>query len=242
VVKKLIETGRKQAERFGTKIKFGEAVGIFPTERGFKVNTFRESFEGKFVVLAIGSRRKRVSIEGLEKFIGAGVSFCAICDAPFFKGKIVGIVGNVDYTIHEGLELLKHASKVYLLTNGIRPQFSKNMKKHLNKFENIEKRIKKVIGKEKVEGIEFDDHSTLTLDGLFIALDPSSSESLARKLGIRLEKDLIVVDENKKTDVSGLYAVGDCVNKDKQIGLAVADGIKAALSIIRELKGVPKMH
>ncbi len=234
--KKLLEIGSNQAMKFGAEMKNEEVLGIQSSEKGYVVECSENKYEGKYIILAVGTRRTKPNIKNLDDFEGKGVSYCATCDAFFFKGKTVGVIGHSDYTLKEALELKEHASKVFILTNGEDLNISEAMKKHIENFEIINKKVAKCIGSEKLEEIEFEDGEKLKLHGLFIALDPSSPKTLTRKIGIEIEKGIIKVDSKQRTNIQNIYAIGDCANIEKQVGVAVGEGIRAALDIIRSSK------
>ena len=233
---KLLEIGMAQTKKFGAEIKKEEALSISPSENGYVVETSHGKYEGKFIILAVGTRRTRPNIKNIEKFEGKGVSYCATCDAFFFKDKVVAVLGNSDYTIKEALELKSHASKVIIITSGKELKSSEEMKKYLSEFEILNRKIISCYGESELEGVELDGGEKLELNGLFIALDPSSPLALARKLGLQIESGIIVTDKNQFTGIPGIYACGDCANKEKQLGVAVGEGIKAALAIIKEMR------
>lgn len=233
---KLLEIGINQAKRFGAEIRNEEALSISPGLNGYTVETAKRKYEGKYIVLAVGTRKEKPDIKNIELFEGKGISYCATCDAFFFKNKKVGVIGHKDYAIKEALELKVYTGEVYILTNGNMLNVSSEMEKHLNEFETIDKKIVSCYGSDKLEGIEFEDGEKLSLEGLFIALDPSSPLALAKKLGLKVEEGIIVTDKNQFTGIPGIYACGDCANKEKQVGVAVGEGIKAALSIIKEFR------
>jgi len=233
--KKLLEIGFFQAKKFGAEIKNEEALEIIPYSDSYIVETNKGKYQGKYIILAVGTKREKPNIKNIELFEGKGISYCAICDAFFFKNKKVAVIGHKDYAIKEALELKKHASKVYILTNANMLELSLEMKKHIDDFEVIDKKIISFFGKDKLEGIQFEDNDKLYLDGVFIAIDPTSPLTLAKKLGLRVEEGVIITDKNQFTGIPRIYACGDCANKEKQIGVAVGEGIKAALAIIREI-------
>ncbi len=233
---KLLETGKKQALKFGAEIKEEEVLEIIPSNDSYVVETSENEYRAKYIILAVGAKRSRPEIKNLEKFEGKGISYCAACDAFFFKGKKVGVIGYKDYAVKEALELLQHASKVYLLTNGSDLRISEEMKKHLEKFEIVKKKIVSCYGSENLEGITFEDGEKLEVQGIFIALEAASPLTLARKLGLRVENGIIVTDKNQFTGIPRIYACGDCANAQRQVGVAVGEGIKAALEIIKRIR------
>lgn len=231
------ENGIKQAKNLGIKVVEKEVVGIqygTTNEVNFEVKVANqgrdEKYEATIVVLATGSNRNKPNIYGIKEFEGRGVSYCAICDAPFYRNKNVAVLGNGDYAIEEVENLLPIANKVLMLTNG--ENTAENRKKiNINK-----KKIKEVQGDSKVRAIEFEDGTVEEIDGIFIAQGIASSTDFARKIGARIENNNIVVNENMETTINNLYACGDCTGGILQVPKAVYDGTKAGLAIIKKLR------
>ncbi len=231
------ENGIKQAKNLGIKVVEKEVVGIqygTTNEVNFEVKVANqgrdEKYEATIVVLATGSNRNKPNIYGIKEFEGRGVSYCAVCDAPFYRNKNVAVLGNGDYAIEEVENLLPIANKVLMLTNG--ENTAENRKKiNINK-----KKIKEVQGDSKVRAIEFEDGTVEEIDGIFIAQGIASSTDFARKIGARIENNNIVVNENMETTINNLYACGDCTGGILQVSKAVYDGTKAGLAIIKKLR------
>ena len=231
------ENGIKQAKNLGIKVVEKEVVGIqygTTNEVNFEVKVANqgrdEKYEATIVVLATGSNRNKPNIYGIKEFEGRGVSYCAVCDAPFYRNKNVAVLGNGDYAIEEVENLLPIANKVLMLTNG--ENTAANRKKiNINK-----KKIKEVQGDSKVRAIEFEDGTVEEIDGIFIAQGIASSTDFARKIGARIENNNIVVNENMETTINNLYACGDCTGGILQVSKAVYDGTKAGLAIIKKLR------
>ncbi len=222
----LIEIGKKQAKNLGVELISDEVVGI-NWDGNYQVATVNTEFSGKAVIFAVGAQRNKAKIEGISEFEGQGVSYCAVCDAFFYRNKTVAVLGNSEYANHELKELLPTAAKAYLLTNG------KNAETEVpENVEIITKPIKKLIGNGKLEGIEFETGESLAVDGLFVALGTAGAADLARKVGAETENGKIVVDEKMKTNLPGLFAAGDCIGGVLQVSVAVGEGAKAALSAI----------
>ena len=231
------ENGIKQAKNLGIKVVEKEVVGIqygTTNEVNFEVKVANqgrdEKYEATIVVLATGSNRNKPNIYGIKEFEGRGVSYCAVCDAPFYRNKNVAVLGNGDYAIEEVENLLPIANKVLMLTNG--ENTAENRKKiNINK-----KKIKELQGDSKVRAIEFEDGTVEEIDGIFIAQGIASSTDFARKIGARIENNNIVVNENMETTINNLYACGDCTGGILQVSKAVYDGTKAGLAIIKKLR------
>ncbi len=232
----LLELGKKQALKFGAEIREEEALEIIPSTDSYLVQTAKNEYRANYIILAVGAKRSKPEIKNLEKFENKGISYCAACDAFFFQGKKVGVIGYRDYAVKEALELLHHASAVYLLTNGNELRVSAGLEKHLENFEIIRKKITSLYGKERLEGVVFEDGEKLKVQGIFIALEPAAPLTLARKLGVKVENGIIVTDKNQFTGIARIYACGDCANGERQVGVAVGEGIRAALAIIRQIR------
>ncbi len=230
--KKLQEIGKKQAENLGVEIKEEEVVQI-EYQNHFIVSTLNHTYEAKTVILATGSARKKVDIKGIKELEGKGVSYCAICDAFFFKGKEVAVLGSKEYALHEAQILLPIAKSVTMLTNG-----EEAIQKRTEGIEIEEKKVRELRGIEHVEEVTFEDNTSKKIEGLFVALGTASSSDLARKLGVKLDKNTnhIIVNDKMETNLPGLYACGDCVGGTLQIAKAVYEGMVAGMSAIEYLK------
>lgn len=226
----LIQNGIKQATRLGVEYAKEEVVSISYQEN-FEVKTRDYIYIGKTVLLATGTSRNTPNIKGIKEFEGKGVSYCAICDAFFYRGKKVAVLGNGDYALNEAKELLPVVSSVTMLTNGKELVQNRDIS-----VPEINTTIREVRGEGKVQEVEFSDDSTMKVDGIFVAEGTASSSDLARKLGAITNGKNIVVDENSKTNIPGLYAAGDCTGGLLQVSKAVYEGAKAGLSIINQLR------
>ena len=221
----LIEIGKKQAENLGAELLAAEAVGI-NWDGNYKIETTAGDFFAKAVILAVGSPRNKAKIEGITEFEGVGVSYCAVCDAFFYRNKTVAVLGNGEYANHEIKELLPTASKVYLFTNGKEPETL------IDNVEAVTLKIKKIYGDGKLQGVEFENGEKVELDGLFVALGTAGASDFAKKIGAETENNKIIVDENMKTSIPGLFAAGDCIGGLLQVSVAVGEGAKAAMAAI----------
>ena len=229
--KELFEKGIKQAQNLGVKLVKDEIVRIEKKEEIFLVNSIKEDYKSKVVILATGNKKTRPNIKGIEEFEGKGISYCAICDGFFYKNKNVAVVGSGNYAILETMELIGVAKNITILTNG----------KELPEYraENVDlnsKEIKQIQGDKKVEEIEFKDNSKLKVDGIFIAEGVAGSTDFAQKLGAMTNKNNILVNENMQTTIKGLYACGDCTGGLLQVSKAVYEGAKAGIEIINYLR------
>lgn len=234
--KELNENGIKQAKRIGVKFLEKEVVSIKYFENDcYEVIVANqgkdEKYIAKTIVLATGTNRNRPNIKGIKEFEGRGISYCAICDAPFFRNKDVGVLGNGDYAIKEIEELLPVVKSVTMLTDGLEPIEYRNENLNINT-----KKIREFRGNNIIEEVEFEDNTTENINGIFIAQGVATSVDFAKKLGAMIEKDYIVVNEKMETTVPNIYACGDCTGGLLQISKAVYQGTVAGLEVIRKLK------
>lgn len=228
----LIADGISQAKRIGANVLSDEVVGISYNGK-LVVQTKEKEYMADSVVIATGSSRSAPNIKGLKEFEGLGVSYCAVCDAFFYKGKDVAVLGSGEYAVHEALELLSTSKSVTLLTNG----------KSLNAIVpagigiNL-KEIESFQGDEILNKVLFKDGTSLDAAGVFVAVGVAGSSALAKKIGVETDGTKIVVDENMATPVPGLFAAGDCTGGMLQISKAVYDGAKAGTEVIKYLRKI----
>lgn len=230
--KELVSNGINQAKKLGAEYINEEVVALESKDNIFKVVTNLNEYLAKAVVIATGALRNVSSINGLKEFEGKGVSYCAMCDAFFFKNKDVAVLGNGSFAMHEILELLPVVNTVSVLTNG---------KEKLNireeKVKVFDKNIKKVSGTDRLEKVEFEDNTDISVDGVFVAEGVATSIDFARRIGAEIKGNNIVVDNDYMTSVAGLFAAGDCIGGLLQISKSVSDGAKAGVSVINYLRG-----
>ena len=196
----------------------------------FEVKTVNENYTAKNVVLATGNKKNKPDIKNIEKFDGKGVSYCAICDGFFYRGKDVVVIGNGNYAIAETNDLINIVNHVTILTNGKKiPEF---------RAENVDIENRKAVaieGNDNVEAVELDDGTKLKTDGVFVAQGVAGSTDFARKIGALVKNEKIVVNEKMQTTVEGLYACGDCIGGTLQVAKAVNDGMIAGIDIIKNM-------
>lgn len=232
---------KEQAERFGAEIKFEEVDGIESKDGKFIVKTSAAEYEAKSVILAFGLTPRDLGVPGEKDYIGKGVSYCATCDAPFFKNKTVAIIGGGNSAIDAALVLSKIAAKVYLVhrRDGFRAEDA--LVCQLRETKNIEPVLNSVA--KEVKGGEFveklvvmdvnDENKTreLEVDGIFIEIGLlPKTEWINNFLKID-EKGQIVKDKKCATTVPGVFAAGDVSDVVyKQIIIAAGEGVTAALA------------
>lgn len=232
--KELLENGRAGAQRLGVVFHDTELLelGITP-ELKFEAETTlgKETYDA--VLIAVGAARRRPSVKGIGEFEGRGVSYCAVCDAFFYRGKNVAVIGQGRYAVHEAETLRQTSASVTLLTNGSEPDAEIP-----DGIDIIDKKISEIVGDSKVRAVMFGDGSKKETDGVFIAMGSAGSGEIARKTGVSAENGVIITDKDMATNIPGIYAAGDCTGGLMQISKAVADGAIAAMSMIRFLKAL----
>jgi thioredoxin reductase (NADPH) len=228
--KDLIKDGIEGAKRLGANIISSEVLGISYSDK-FVVITKEKEYYADSVLIATGTSRSVPKIKGLKEFEGHGVSYCAVCDAFFYRGKDVAVLGDGEYALHEALELLPTSKSVTLLTNGKQP--STFIPDKINVNTSI---IDSLKGDNVIDSIAFQDGSSLAVSGLFVAIGVAGSTDLAKKLGAATENNKILIDENMVTNIPGLFAAGDCTGGLLQISKAVYEGAKAGTEVIKYLR------
>ena len=233
----LHNVGVAQARNLGIEIIEKEVIGIKYVESeelAYEIIVANqgkdEKYIAKVVILATGANRKQPNIQGIKEFEGRGVSFCAVCDGAFYKKKDVAVLGSKEYAIGEMEELLPIANSVVLLTNG------EKALENRNNVEINEKEIREFRGDTKVREVLFKDGSIKKIDGIFIAQGTASSIDFARKIGAKIENNVVLVNEDMETTVRNIYACGDCTGGILQVSKAVYEGTKAGLAIIKRLR------
>lgn len=212
--KELEERGRRQAEMLGIELREEEITGLDFDGR-FVVSTTEGAYKADGVVLTMGSPRNVPKVKNITDFEGRGVSYCAVCDAFFFKGKDVAVLGTGEYAHHEKEVLEPVAGSVAMIG---------------------EDEAAAVEGGDVLEYVIKKDGSRIPVSGLFVAMGSAGSSDLARKLGAAVDGNKIVVDKDMKTNVPGLYAAGDSTGGLLQVAKAVHEGAAAGLAAAKELK------
>ena len=228
--RQLVRQGIAQAINTGAQVIDDEVVCIAYDEK-FVVKTKDGQYEADAVLIATGTSRTTPRIKGIRELEGIGISYCAICDAFFYRGKNVAVMGNGEYAVHEALELKPIVGSVTILTDG------KPMEAEVPEgVEVVDKEIEAFEGNDVLEGVLFKDGTRIPFSGVFIAIGVAGSTDLARKVGAIIDGNRIVVDENMATSIPGLYAAGDCTGGLLQIAKAVYEGAKAGTEIVKFLR------
>lgn len=244
----LMELFRKQVAALGVEIVQEEVIRIdkILTGNSFVVTTEKNSYDAKAIILAIGTKRRKLNVAGEDKFLGKGVSYCANCDAPLFKKKIVAVVGGSDAAAMSALLISEYAKKVYIIYRKSDLRAEPITVEKIKKNKKIEiiynANVSKISGKDFVESVLLDNGKELKIDGLFIEIGTTPSLALTKPLGLNTDSlGYIITNEKMETNVEGVFAVGDIVKKDlRQIITACSDGAIAALSAYKYIKQIKR--
>lgn len=222
--------GIEGAKALGVQFVTTEAVGLTYMDK-LTVETLAGDFPADAVILATGASRAAPHIPGLAGLEGHGVSYCATCDAFFYRGRDVAVLGSGEYALHEVQALLPVVKSVTLLTNGspLTASFPPEVTV-------CPEKVSAILGEERVSGVELNGGKTVALSGVFVALGVAGSTALARKLGAEVDGNRILVDEHMQTTLPGLYAAGDCTGGLLQVAKAVYEGALAGTEAAKALR------
>lgn len=231
----LFDRGIAQAKDLGVHFLEAQVLGISGFDT-FTVKTTAGDIETESVILATGGKRTAPAIPGIREYEGRGVSYCAVCDAFFYRGREVAVLGNSDFALHEAEELKNVTPSVTIYTNGEKPEFSREHSITVNTM-----KIQSIEGEQTVSGLRMENDMSVQeegkqevsfypAEGVFVALGTAGSTEIARQMGAELtEKGNIKVNENMETTIPGLFAAGDCTGELLQIAKAVYEGSVAGI-------------
>ncbi len=224
-----------------------EVTKVTQKEERINVYVNKGEYEAFSLVIATGASFRRLEVEGEEEFIGRGVSWCAVCDGYFFKGKEVVVVGGGNIAVEDALYLSSICKKIYLIHRRDKLRALDYLQKEVFKKENIKilwnSTVKKIRGKDFVEEVVIENNKenkidTLKVNAVFIAIGITPNTQIYRGLIDMNEEGFIITDENMATSSPYIYACGDCRRRPlRQLITAAGEGAIAALSVYRQLKG-----
>jgi thioredoxin reductase (NADPH) len=242
----LMQRMLQQAERFGTRVLYEDAVRVNLQEHPFTVETSAGNvFRCLALIIATGASPRRLGLPSEEKFFGRGVSTCATCDGWFYRDKVVCVIGGGDSAMEEALYLTHHASKVYVIHRRDQLRASKIMQERAFKNPKIEfiwnTVVTEILGDQTVTGVRLKnvktgEESELPLDGVFLAIGHEPNTKLFEGQLELDERGYIVVDRYQRTSVPGVFAAGDCHDHTfRQAVTAAGFGCAAAIMAERWL-------
>jgi thioredoxin-disulfide reductase len=244
----LTQKFKEHLEKYEIEPVMEEVVKI-EKENFFKVVTTQNEYLSKTIIIATGSNPKKLNVPGEKEFYHKGVSYCSVCDMPLFPKKTVAIIGGGNSALESGILASKICQKAYIINKNPKFKGDKILFEEVSKKENVEiiynALTQEIYGDEFVKGIKYLDQNTgeikdLKVDGVFIhiGLKPNT-DFVPDEWQIKNEYGEIIVNELCQTKIPGLFAAGDVTNiPHKQIGIAVGQGIIAALEVVRYLNSL----
>lgn len=228
----LAANGIKGAQRLGVRVVDDEVFEISAEADGsFLVTAGSGNFQAPALILAAGTSRQAPPLKGLKEYEGKGVSYCAVCDAFFYRNLPVAVLGSGEYAVSEASHLQAVASSVTILTNGEEMQASVPEGIAVNTG-----KIREITGKDLLSQVIFEDESVLDTEGVFVAIGTASSVDLARKLGVVDPEGKIAFNDDLSTFVPGFYTAGDCNKGLLQVAKAVYEGAVAGSSAAKYVR------
>ena len=237
----LVDTFYEQVVDLGVDIEIGEVKSI---ENGEIKKVFVDDtvYETKTVIIATGVKHRKLNLEKEEEFIGSGIHFCATCDGPFYKNKVVAVVGGANSAVINAIYLSSLCDKVYLIYRGKDLKCEKKLKEKVSKLKNVEillnSNVIQYIGVDKLEKIVVKDlncEKEIQVDGLFLSIGMDPETSI--KLNLNKTDNDYYDSVDTLTNLPGIFVAGDCRNKNvRQVTTAVSDGTVAAINALNYLQ------
>ena len=236
----LVDMFYEQVVELGVDVEIGEVKSI---KNGKIKKVFVDDmvYETKAVIIATGVKHRKLNLENEENFLGAGIHFCATCDGPFYKNKIVAVIGGANSAVINAIYLSSMCSKIYLICRGSKLKCESKLYEKINKLENIQilynTNVIKYIGGDKLEKIIVKDNEKeyeINVNGLFLSIGMDAQTNI----DIELDKtvDNYYASEDTTTKSNGIFVAGDCRNKSvRQVTTAVSDGTIAAINVLNYL-------
>ena len=227
----------KQIKDLGIKIMKDKVLKVTKNDK-FIVETEKEKLEADYVIVATGRTPRKLGLRGEDVLTGKGISYCAVCDGAFYRGKEVAVIGGGDAALTEALYLSDLCAKVYVVVRrDLRAsevlQSRVKAKENIIVLKNVN--VSKLDYDERLSSIILDDGKTLPVSGMFIAIGGTPQLGFIDGLDVTLKNGYIVTNDKMESSIRGLYAVGDVRYKEYyQIVTATNDGAVAALSIKEE--------
>lgn len=258
----IVLTGFDLAQKLEKHLKAQEDIEIVEGERVSKIEkkgdeTFGvvtesgKSYDTKTILLAVGSRRRKLGVAGEDKFEGKGVAYCATCDAPLFKGKTVAVVGGGNSGLEAVVDLFPYAEKIYLFVRRDELKGDPITQEKVKASPKTEilwnSEIREIRGEKSVTGVLYENNKTgekkeLALDGVFVEIGSVPNSDMVKEL-VSLNKwnEVVVDHKTQKTSCPGIWAAGDITDGlYKQNNISAGDAVKAVLNIYDYFHGVER--
>jgi thioredoxin reductase (NADPH) len=232
----------EQVNKNNIEYKIEEALSIDLDNNIKVITTNKNVYKSKYVIIATGRVPRRLGLSNEEKLIGHGISNCALCDGNLYKGKDIAVVGGGNSALEETLYLSKIVNKIYLIHRKDKFSAEKSLVEEVKNLANVEiilnANIKEILeDNAKISAIMLDNDRILKVESLFEYVGYVPGNNFLKNLEITNDQGYIKVNNNFETKISGIYAVGDSIDKDYyQLVLAANDGVQAAIDIISKIK------
>lgn len=237
----LLKEGIDQAKGAGALFLHEDVVATSRRDEGFEIATESgRTIQTHAIILAMGITRNRLGVSGEKKFLGRGVSYCVDCDANFFRGQEVAIVGNESGAVAGAMTLLFYCQRVHLVSDTL--QVSEALIEQVRASDvhtHLGRKVKAIVGDDAVTGLVLDDDTRLDVSGVFIETGAKGAVELAATLGVALDEEqfrFVVTDKQQATNVPGLFAAGDICGPPWQMAKAVGEGCVAGISASKYAK------
>ncbi|MFN3921610.1 MAG: NAD(P)/FAD-dependent oxidoreductase [Caldimicrobium sp.] len=239
--KDLIYAGIKQALKFGAEILEEDAVKIEKLDENFFLTETEKGTEIKAqaLILAMGVKKKKKLFKKEDQYIGKGLSYCVDCDAWFYRGKKVAVIGDGSAAIHGAKTLTNFASKVYFIPLKDIPDVKEEFQN--TQVEVILAKPLEIIGEEEVKGLKLEGEEVIEVEGIFIEIGAKGPLELLAPLGIELDPEtfnFVKVNQKMATNIPGVFACGDITGPPLQLAKAVGEGCIAGISASDYIKSI----
>ncbi len=235
----LVDKMRAQAERFKAEFRVDEeVVGLEIRDTLKRVVTRKRTYEASGLIIATGTQRRKLQVEGETEFLGRGVSYCAVCDGPFFRKRDVAVVGNGEEAAIDALALADIANRVIIVSQEKQLLMEGKLLDRLKSKENVEfvmGKVTEVVGEQVVKAIKMVNESTQVessrpINGVFVALGGVPLTAIVQKAGIATDRNgCLTVDRRQQTNLEGIFAAGDRTCGGMQVVTAAGEGAMAAM-------------
>jgi thioredoxin reductase (NADPH) len=237
----LLKQGVEQAQNAGAEFRDSDVLKTEQGPDGFTIQT-EDGGEilARTLIMAMGVSRNRLGVKGEKPLLGKGVSYCVDCDANFYKGARVAVVGNESAAVSGALTLLFYAKEVHLIADNL--TVSEKLKHQVENSDVIlhtQSKVAEILGESEVTGIRLENGTELPVDGVFIETGAKGAVELAATLGVQLDTEkfqYIETDKNQQTNIPGIYAAGDICGPPWQMAKAVGEGCVAGLAAAKFAK------
>jgi thioredoxin reductase (NADPH) len=235
----LVDRMNQQAVRFNAEFKSDEeVVGLNVKDKTKKVTSRKQNYEASTLIIATGTQRRKLLVPGETDFLGRGVSYCAVCDGPFFRNKSVAIVGNNEEAAIDALSLADIANKITIVSQKKQLDIEGTLLAMLEGKANVEiikGEVTKILGEQIVKAVKilrFDtqQEEDRAVNGVFVSLGGAPLTAIVQNAGIATDRTgCLTVDRQQRTNVEGVFAAGDCTCGGMQVVTAAGEGAMAAM-------------